>query len=143
MLAVRALMLCGAIAVPAAALTVTSTADSGYGTLRDAITRAAAGDTINFAPSVSEVVLTSGQLSIERNINIINTNPATVTVRRSGATGTAEFRILLVTNSAATLSRLTISNGKSNTNPDNYPTNGGGDICNTGLLTLTDCYGQW
>lgn len=42
---------------------VTSPADSGPGTLREAMAAAATGDTITFAPGVTSIALTSGELS--------------------------------------------------------------------------------
>jgi hypothetical protein len=57
-------------APPAATLTVTSTADSGAGSLRDAIANAASGDTVDFAVT-GTIVLTSGHLFIGNDLNII------------------------------------------------------------------------
>ena len=52
-----------------ATLTVTSGADSGAGSLRNAIASATSGDTITFSSGMS-VVLSSGQLSIAKNLTI-------------------------------------------------------------------------
>jgi hypothetical protein len=57
-------------AARAATLTVTSLADSGAGSLRAAVAAAAAGDTITFAPGVTDIVLTSGQITIVQPITI-------------------------------------------------------------------------
>src|SRR2546421_4217775 len=54
----------------ATTLTVTSTADSGAGTLRGALASAAAGDTINFSVT-GTVLLTSGELPVTNNLTII------------------------------------------------------------------------
>ncbi|MBD2694917.1 DUF4347 domain-containing protein, partial [Anabaena catenula] len=55
-----------------ATITVTSNADSGAGSLRQAIANAAAGDTITFASSLANqtITLTSGQLTINKNLTI-------------------------------------------------------------------------
>ena len=54
----------------ALALTVTSSADSGAGTLRQAILDAAAGDTINFAAGITPITLTSAELLINKSLTI-------------------------------------------------------------------------
>ena len=54
----------------AATITVTNGNDSGLGSLRRAILFASPGDTINFAPSVTAVNLTSGELVIDKNLTI-------------------------------------------------------------------------
>ena len=51
----------------AAILTVTSTADSGAGSLRAALASAADGDTIDFSVT-GTVLLTSGKLAISHNL---------------------------------------------------------------------------
>ena len=137
MLAACALSLCGASAVRAATFIVTSTADSGAGTLREAIGFANANedkDSIQFAPGINEVVLTSGQLVVTRDLDINNANSDMVTIRRSNATGTAQFRILLVAGEPiATLSNLTISNGSAN---DEI---GGGIWNSTSTVNMNNC----
>ena len=61
----------------AATITVTSTADSGPGTLRQAIIDAASGDTINFSlPASSTITLTSAEVLINKSLTI--SNPALV-----------------------------------------------------------------
>lgn len=59
-------------ALPAAAgtITVTSGADSGAGTLRQAIIDALPGDTVNFAAGVTVVTLTSAELVIAKSLTI-------------------------------------------------------------------------
>src|SRR5436190_636012 len=56
----------------AATITVTTTADSGPGSLRAAIAAASNGDTINFDAALNgqSIVVTSGALSIDKNITI-------------------------------------------------------------------------
>src|SRR4051794_14027954 len=50
-------------------ITVTNTNDSGAGSLRQAIADAVSGDTINFSVT-GTITLTSGQLSIGKNLTI-------------------------------------------------------------------------
>ena len=71
------------------AATVTTTADSGAGSLRDAISSATAGATINFAIS-GPITLTTGELLINKNLTLLATN---LTVQRSASDGTPNFRI--------------------------------------------------
>src|SRR5215212_6000700 len=83
------------LAVSLQGATVTTTADSGPGSLRAAIASAVSGETINFAVSGS-ITLTTGELLISRNLIITGPGAANLTVERSAATGTADFRILNV-----------------------------------------------
>ena len=66
--------------MPAATITVTNGNDSGPGSLRQAIVDASSGDTINFAPSVTTVNLTSGELVIDKNLTITGPFAGRVTV---------------------------------------------------------------
>src|SRR5262249_14596844 len=63
---------------------VCNTNDSGPGSLRQAILDASPGDTINFAPSVTTVNLTSGaELVIDKNLTITGPGANRLTVQRS------------------------------------------------------------
>jgi len=63
----------------AATWTITSGADNGAGTLRNAITNAAAGDAIVFAAGVTTVTLTTGNLVITKsNLTITGGNGTTL-----------------------------------------------------------------
>src|SRR5437899_2760374 len=66
----------------AQAATVNSTADSGPGSLRQAIMNSAAGDTINFDPSLNgqTITLTSGALMISHTLTISGPGAVAVTV---------------------------------------------------------------
>src|SRR5689334_1283501 len=59
-------------------ITVTSAADSGGGSLRDAIASANPGDTIEFASAINgtPIVLTSGQLTISQSLTITGNGAA-------------------------------------------------------------------
>ena len=62
---------------------VCNTNDRGPGSLRQAILDASPGDTINFAPSVTTVTLTSGELVINKNLTITGpgANRLTITTK--------------------------------------------------------------
>jgi len=68
---VSSALLLGAATAQAATLTVASSADSGAGTLRQAILDASpsGGDTINF-DLTGTITLTSGELAIAKNVTI-------------------------------------------------------------------------
>ena len=74
-------------------ITVTNTNDEGLGSLRRAIACAVAGDTILFAPSLTDgvgndtILLTSGRIQISKDINILQTPATKVMVKAQGPTG--------------------------------------------------------
>src|ERR1051325_562837 len=70
---------------PASIITVTSTNDSGPGTLRQAIADAQDGDTIQFDPALNgqTINLTTDQLVVSKNITITWPDPNRLTVRRN------------------------------------------------------------
>jgi hypothetical protein len=100
--------------------------------LRQAIIDASPGDTINFAPSLTTVSLTSGELVIDKNLTIIGPGANRLTVRVN--TGAASARIFNINSSTVTvsISGMTISNGFVDGSA------GGGGILSAGVLTLTD-----
>ncbi|MFN2638209.1 MAG: choice-of-anchor Q domain-containing protein, partial [Gemmatimonadaceae bacterium] len=144
----RSLALCLVLLVASGApllantLTVKSTADAGGTcpgadcTLRQAIASAASGDTIIFSlPANSAITLTSAELTISKNLTINGPGANLLTVQRSAAGGTPNFRIFNIAGSSTvTISGLTIANG-------NAFGNSGGGIYNisTGTLTVTGC----
>jgi hypothetical protein len=90
----------------AAIITVTSTADSGPGTLRAALASAANGDTINFSVS-GTILLTSGELLVTNSLTILGPGPNNLAVN-----GNAASRVFHITNTATvSISSLTITNG--------------------------------
>jgi hypothetical protein len=133
--AISALLLY-AVAIPAHAtmITVTNTNDSGPGWLRQAILNVSSGDTINFAPSVTTVNLTSGELVIDKNLTITGPGANRLTVQVN--TNVIFARVFNISSSTVTvsISGITISNG----HVVNVPPGGGG-ILSAGVLTLTDC----
>ena len=113
--------------------TVTNSADSGAGTLRQAILDASAsgGDTINFAVS-GVITLTSGELAIAKNLTITGPGANVLTVRRNPAGGAPEFRIFFIGNGAhVTISGLTMRNGR------DY--NSGAILNDGSTLTVNNC----
>src|SRR6476646_3387226 len=130
---VIAALLLNTTSAGAATITVTNGNDSGSGSLRQAIADASPGDTIDFAPSVTTVNLTSDELLIDKNLTITGPFADRVVVRRG--TNSASFRIFRITSSTAvvSISRLRISNGIAGDDGD------GGGIRSAGVLTLTDC----
>ena len=117
-------------ATPAFASTVTTTADSGPGSLRDAIANAAPGETINFAVT-GTITLTSGELVINKDLTIAGPGAANLTVQRSTAAGTPEFRVFNVNAGIITINGLGVRNGRAEL---------GGGINNETTLTLYDCF---
>src|SRR6516165_552682 len=106
------------MARPAVTCTVTSTADSGPGTLRDCL--ASAADTIDATGVSGTIMLTSGELQIGRNVTISGPGAASLAVN-----GNATLRVFHIFASNVTISGLTITNGLGN-NANN--TDGGGGI---------------
>ena len=124
------LMLVLAGGATASAQVVTNTADSGPGTLRSAITNAASGAVITFAPSLSGTTITLS------NTLTINTN---LTIDASALPGGLQINgnhAVQIFNVASTitvfLNSLTITNGFSSGD-------GGGIYNNWGTLTLNQC----
>jgi hypothetical protein len=105
-------LLLSATDMPAATVTVTNGNDSGPGSLRQAIIDASPGDTINFAPTLTTVTLTSGELVIDKNLTITGpgANRLTVTTKPPDF---VSFRVFNISSSTATvsISGMTISNG--------------------------------
>ena len=120
-----------------ATITVTSGADAGAGSLRQAIAGAASGDTITFASSLhgQKITLTSGPLSINQNLTIQGPGSGTLNVSGSGsfsvfmiqpATLTATTKAISVT-----ISGLEIADGVA-------PRGGGVEAIQTNLTLLDD-----
>lgn len=133
-LLVSAALIAISSATPArgATITVFSNADSGPGTLRQAIFDASSGDTINFAidPALPHVVgLFSDELLINKSLTIDGPGADKLAVRNMES-----FRVFRVAYGAdVTISGLAISNGRP---PVDDP---GGGIQNTGTLDIRNC----
>lgn len=110
------------VAKAATTITVTSGADAGGTcpgatcTLRQAIATAAFGDTINFAAGLTTITLTSGELLINKRLFINGPGANLLTVRRSAAPGTPEFRIFDIDSNGNSISDVSITNGSTGGN---------------------------
>src|SRR6185369_6246832 len=109
---------------------VTSNANSGGGSLRQAILDACPGSTITFNMTqvVSPILLTSGELAINKNLTI--QGPGANLLSISGNNASRVFNIGAYT---VGISGLTISNGLVST-----PSTTGGGILNNGTLTIAN-----
>lgn len=106
-------------------ITVTSTADSGPGSLRDAIATASPGDNINFSVT-GTIALTTGTLTIAKSVTISGPGASNLAISGNNA-----FQVFKVNSGAiVTISGLTIENGSAS--------GGGAGIFNSGTLTVTD-----
>src|SRR5690349_16290481 len=88
---------------------VTSTTDSGPGSLREAIANAAPGDTIAFSVT-GTISLTSSELLVSKNLNIIGPGAANLTIERNAAA--PDFRVLDIDSGIVTISGLTFKHGR-------------------------------
>jgi hypothetical protein len=107
---------------------VTTLADSGPGSLRQAIADSESGDTITFFVG-GRILLTSGQLNVSNSITIAGYGAAHL--RIDGGGNSRVFRILSGTTNR--FSGITITNGQAPVGLD------GGGIHNAGTLTLNSC----
>jgi uncharacterized repeat protein (TIGR01451 family) len=113
---------------------VLTNADSGAGSLRQAIKDACTGSKITFDMSAghvtSPITLTTAELLINKNLTLAGPGANVLTVMRSTAGATPSFRIFNVSSGTVNMSGLTISNGNAST---------GGGILNQGTLRLIGC----
>jgi predicted outer membrane repeat protein len=109
----------------AATVTVSNTNDSGVGSLRDAISIAAPGDTIDFSVTViGTIKLTSGEIVINKSLTISGPGAATLAI-----SGNKASRLFNITDGTVTISGLTLRDG-------NVPgSNGIG-----GAILMGDCH---
>jgi hypothetical protein len=130
------LIVLGAVPVLGATITVTSTADSGPGSLRAAIAGAASGDTIVFSLPYPTTIFLSSPLRIESSQGKALTiqGPGASLLSISGGDGAPVLLVQplggLTGAISATISGLTIERGSSLL---------GGGIYNGGFLVLLDC----
>ncbi len=123
-----------ALSAQAATFTVTSTGDSGAGSLRQAIHDAnalAGDDTINFSLSncPCAIALTSGELSIANNGKLTISGPGANQLSVSGSSISRVF--FIQANANAAISNLTVTGG-------NAANSIGGGIFSDGTLTLNN-----
>jgi nitrous oxidase accessory protein NosD len=95
----------GAVPSFAKTLTVTNTDDSGPGSLRDAISTADPGDTIEFSVT-GAITLTSGSLTLDKNLTIKGPGAAQLAISGGGNP------VLVINSGVIAISGLTIQNGE-------------------------------
>ncbi len=116
------------ILAPAGILTVTTNADNGAGSLRDAIASAGPGDTINFSLTLpATITLTTSQLSIAQDLTINGPGASLLAV-----SGGNTFRVFNISSGSVTMSGVTIRDG------NDQSIGLGGGVNNAGALTLTN-----
>jgi hypothetical protein len=114
------------------ALTVTTAADSGAGSLRAEIAAAKSGDSINFASSLKgKTIWLASELVIRANMTIEGPGAGLLAI-----SGSSKCRVFEVDWGQVTLSGLTIENGESLFSDHE---GAGGGIYNTGTLTVSGC----
>src|SRR6185369_8717993 len=110
--AIGVLALC-AIAIPADAdiITVTNTNDSGPGSLRQALADANDGDAIDFDSALNgqTIMLTTGELAINRNMTVSGLGPDLLEVSALGTQFVRVFHVM--PERTVMIEGLTISNG--------------------------------
>src|SRR5438045_671362 len=87
-------------------LTVTNLNDTGAGSLRQAMTDALAGDTINFQPGLMGTMSLQSDFTVHKSLNIVGPGANLITVNRAPASST---RIMLFDNGFLNVSGLTFS----------------------------------
>src|SRR5882724_11927284 len=114
-----ALLLCG-LNARASTLIVSSTANSGAGTLRDQVATAAPGDTINFSVT-GTIALTNGAIAINKDLAIVGPGAGSLTVRGlfNSGIGHASFSLFQISSGLVGISGLTLSSGDGTTLPTN------------------------
>src|SRR6266404_5401477 len=122
----------------AATQTVNTTAESGTGSLRQAIANAASGDTIQFQFATTPVTisLNSGDLEIDKNLTITGLGAANLIIDASSNTGHRVFTI--GSGVTVSISALTVKNGRGGNSGSGSISGDGGGIYNSGNLTLTN-----
>ncbi|HYE36515.1 DUF4347 domain-containing protein [Methylocaldum sp.] len=115
-----------------AIITVTSNADSGAGSLRNAISSAIAGDTITFNAGMT-ITLTSGELTVNKNLTIDGDLDDNGT---PDVTLDADYnsRVLTVTSGTVSLDGLTVTKGLVSGDGGSYNSLAGGDALGAGIL---------
>lgn len=109
-------------------LLVTTLADEGAGSLRQAIADAVPGDRVEFAVT-GAIVLTNGLLSIDHDLAVVGPGASRLCIRGSGS---GESPLIETTSGTVAMCGLTFEGGV------NLHTHGGA-LANRAGLTLTDC----
>ena len=112
----------------AATVTVVNTADSGPGSLRDAVSDANSGDTIDFDGLSGQIDLTTGAIAIDKSVTIEGPGAAQLTINAGHAS-----QIFTTTSGDLLISDLTLANGVSSRN------GGAIDYAGVDSLTVSGC----
>jgi hypothetical protein len=124
----------GVLQVRAATITVSSTEDSGPGTLRDALANTADGDTIDGSSVTGIVTLTSGELLVTNSVEITGPGSANLALD-----GNFTNRVLYIgTGTTVILSGVTIKNGLASQEPFPFES-GGGLYIDHANMTISNC----
>ena len=105
-IALLALLCATPIRLRATTYTVTSTNDSGSGSLRASLASTTNGDTIDMTGVTGTIVLTNGQLNVPNSVTMLGPGASALTVSGNNAS-----RVFNVTGTNVTISGLTIANG--------------------------------
>lgn len=111
-------------------MTVTNTADSGQGTLRNVLAGAINGAVIDATGVAGTITLTSGELAVPLSVTILGPGPTGLTV-----SGNHASRVFNITGTNVTIDGLTIANGQSTLNGAGI--NAGGSPGS--VVTVRDC----
>ncbi len=103
---------------------VTSTADTGPGSMREVINSACAGDTIRFSTTLNDTISLSSEITIDKNLVVLGLSTQDIVM--SGQLISRIFHVLPL--SHLTLSNITLCKG--------YQATNGGAILNDGSLIL-------
>ncbi len=131
--AVLILTVAALLPLPAATITVSNTDDSGAGSLRQAIADAVSGDSIDCSGISGTIVLTSGQLTINKSLTI--NGPGADVLAISGNNASRVIQIFAGSYNVI-ISGLTIRNGRVT---GSTAEGGGINNLSTGIVTLDSC----
>ena len=113
---------------------VNTNADAGAGSLRYIVANACPSATVTFAPGISKISLTSGEIDILQPITITGSGANVLTI--SGSNNSRIFTVDPGTGSNVTISGLAITDGE----PSSAETNGGGGILvYSGTVSVNNC----
>ena len=121
-------------------LTVLNNHDSGAGSLRVTITAAHSGDTIDFAKSVHAITLTSGELTINKSLDIEGPGADKLTISGNKASRVFDIKAgetVTLAKETVTLANLTIADGLALVTSKQTVDLGGGGILNEPGAVLT------
>ncbi len=113
MLIAVAVLAVGVSQLQAATIAVTSTADNGPGSLRNALASAANGDTIDASGVSGTILLTNGELLVTNSVDIVGPGPDLLAINGNYTSRTVNPNRVFHTgsNTVVTISSLTITNG--------------------------------